>query len=87
LGEVLFTDPGVRRGPVAIARIAAGQRLHQRAFAGFAEPPDTIWGRRSICSYRRITHCWSPRFSYPICRRIPRRSPNGFAFAMNIEPL
>ena len=48
LGAVLFADPRVRRGPVEIARIAAGQRLHRRAFAGFAEPPDTIWGRRSI---------------------------------------
>lgn len=49
LGEVLFTDPGVQRGPVEIARIVTGQRLHQRAFAGFTEPPPVaIWGRRSI---------------------------------------
>jgi len=48
LGEVLFADPGIRRGPVAIARIISGQRLHQRAFAGLAEPPDAIWGRRSV---------------------------------------
>ncbi|HRX71182.1 MAG: chorismate lyase [Candidatus Competibacteraceae bacterium] len=48
LGEVLFSDPGVQRGPVEIARIITGQRLHQCAFAGFAEPPDAIWGRRSI---------------------------------------
>lgn len=48
LGQVLFTDPGVHRGPVEIARIVTGQRLHQRAFAGLAEPPDAIWGRRSV---------------------------------------
>jgi chorismate--pyruvate lyase len=48
LGEVLFSDPGVQRGPVEIARIINGQRLHQCAFAGFAEPPDAIWGRRSV---------------------------------------
>ncbi len=48
LGEVLFADPGVRRGPVEIARIVAGQRLHWRAFAGRGEPPDAIWGRRSL---------------------------------------
>lgn len=48
LGEVLFADPGVRRDPVEIARIVAGQRLHQRAFAGLAEPLDPIWGRRSV---------------------------------------
>ncbi|MEZ5575951.1 MAG: chorismate lyase [Candidatus Competibacteraceae bacterium] len=47
LGQVLFADPKVRRGPVEIARIVAGQRMHQRAFAGFAEPPGAIWGRRS----------------------------------------
>ncbi|MBK8182249.1 MAG: chorismate lyase [Candidatus Competibacteraceae bacterium] len=48
LGAVLFADPCIRRGPVEIARIMTGQRLHQRAFAGFTEPPDTIWGRRSV---------------------------------------
>jgi chorismate--pyruvate lyase len=48
LGEVLFSDPGVQRGPVEIARIVTGQRLHQCAVAGFAEPPAAIWGRRSI---------------------------------------
>ena len=48
LGAVLFADPGVRRGPVEIARIAVGQRLHQRAFGGLIEPPRAIWGRRSI---------------------------------------
>ena len=48
LGEVLFSDPGVQRGPVEIARIVTGQRLHQCAFTGLAESPDAIWGRRSI---------------------------------------
>jgi chorismate--pyruvate lyase len=49
LGEVLFADPDVVcRGPVEIARIVAGQTLHHRAFTGFAEPPDPIWGRRSV---------------------------------------
>ena len=48
LGQVLFADPKVHRGPVEIAPIVAGQRLHQHAFAGFAEPPDAIWGRRSV---------------------------------------
>ena len=48
LGAVLFADPGVRRDPVEIARIAVGQRLHQRAFGGLIEPPRAIWGRRSI---------------------------------------
>lgn len=48
LGEVLFADPGVYRGPVEIACIVAGQTLHQRAFTGFVESPEVIWGRRSV---------------------------------------
>ena len=48
LGEVLFADPTIRRGPVEIARIGFDQRLHRRAFADFIEPPDAIWGRRSV---------------------------------------
>ena len=48
LGEALFTDPGVRRGPLEVARIAASQQLHQRAVAGCAEPLATLWGRRSL---------------------------------------
>ena len=48
LGHALFADPGVRRGPVAITRVVAGQLLHQQAFVGHAEPLDAIWGRRSV---------------------------------------
>ena len=48
LGEVLFSDPLLRRGQVQVARIAASQRLHRRAFAGLPEPPEAIWGRRSL---------------------------------------
>lgn len=48
LGEVLFTDPNVRRDSVEMARIAFGHCLHQRAFTDLAESPDAIWGRRSV---------------------------------------
>lgn len=48
LGQALFADPGVRRGPVEITRITTGQPLHQQAFAGLVESPATIWGRRSV---------------------------------------
>jgi chorismate--pyruvate lyase len=48
LGEVLFTDPGVQRGEVQIARITASQHLHRRAFGALAELPAVIWGRRSL---------------------------------------
>lgn len=53
LGAVLFADPRARRGTVEIARIVTGQYLHQRAFAGFSELPQVIWGRRSVF---RIDH-------------------------------
>lgn len=48
LGEVLFTDSGLRRGVVEVARIAALQRLHRRAFGALAERSEAIWGRRSV---------------------------------------
>ncbi|RUQ34180.1 MAG: chorismate lyase [Candidatus Competibacteraceae bacterium] len=48
LGAALFTDPGIRRGPLEVARIAAGQSLHQRAVAGCADPSAARWGRRSL---------------------------------------
>lgn len=80
LGEVLFTDPRVRRGPVEIARIAAGQRLHQRAFAGFVEPPAAIWGRRSVfwIDDRPLLVCefFLPDLPvFPACRRPNPLSP------------
>lgn len=48
LGEVLFTDPQVNRGPMEAACIQVGQRLHRRAFGEREESLDPIWGRRSI---------------------------------------
>ncbi len=48
LGQALFADPSVCRGPVEITRIAVGQPLHQQAFAGLVESPAAIWGRRSV---------------------------------------
>lgn len=48
LGEVLFADHSVRRGPVEVARIGPDQRLHHLAFANCSEPPDAIWARRSL---------------------------------------
>lgn len=48
LGAVLFADPRVQRGPVEIARITTGQPLHRRAFPHTIEPPNVIWGRRSV---------------------------------------
>lgn len=48
LGEVLFTDPYVHRGPMEAACIEVGQRLHRRAFGERQESLEPIWGRRSL---------------------------------------
>ena len=48
LGQALFADPHVRRGPIEIMRIAVGQRLHQRALTHLVAPPGVVWGRRSL---------------------------------------
>jgi chorismate--pyruvate lyase len=48
LGELLFNDPGVKRGPIEVACLAPCHRLHRQAFGQQAERPDLLWGRRSI---------------------------------------
>lgn len=48
LGEVLFSDPSVRRGPLQIARIDPGSLLYARAEAGADFEKKPIWGRRSV---------------------------------------
>ncbi|HXH03377.1 MAG TPA: chorismate lyase [Candidatus Competibacteraceae bacterium] len=48
LGEVLFADPRVHRGPLQLACIGAGQRLHRRAFGALPETVGPLWGRRSL---------------------------------------
>ncbi len=47
LGAVLFADPRMRRGPVEVARLGPGSRLHRAAATGTDEL-GTIWGRRSL---------------------------------------
>ena len=60
LGEVLFTDPGVRRGPVNACISGRSPPTPNRQTRSGAAVP---------CSGSRNAHCWSARFSYPICRR------------------
>ena len=84
LGQVLFADPKVRRDPVEIARIVAGQRMHQRAFAGFAEPPARFGDAVRYSGSTVATHCWCARFSYPLCRYL-RLLSTGLDSSMNIE--
>jgi chorismate lyase len=48
LGAVLFADPGMRRGPVQVARIQRGQPLYEAACRGLRNRQAEIWGRRSV---------------------------------------
>jgi len=47
LGELLFTDPTVKRGPIEIACIKPGQWLYEMALLEENMRPEYLWGRRS----------------------------------------
>lgn len=51
LGEVLFADPATRRLRVEVARVTPRHRLFARATSHLAEPPATLWGRRTLFEY------------------------------------
>lgn len=48
LGELLFTDPLVKRGPIEIARLKPGQWLYEMAVLDEDYRPESLWGRRSV---------------------------------------
>ena len=47
LGELLFTDPTVERGPIEIACLKPGQWLYEMALLEEDVRPKALWGRRS----------------------------------------
>jgi len=47
LGELLFTEPSVKRGSIEIACMKPGQWLYEMALLEETERPDELWGRRS----------------------------------------
>ena len=47
LGELLFTDPSVRRGDIQVACIIAAQALYKLALQNEMALPTMLWGRRS----------------------------------------
>ncbi|MBL1319460.1 MAG: chorismate lyase [Methylophaga sp.] len=47
LGELLFTDPLVKRGPIEIACLKPGQWLYEMAVLDENYRPEMLWGRRS----------------------------------------
>lgn len=48
LGELLFTDPGIRRLPFRYQRIASASPLWAAARTGLDQVPDELWARRSL---------------------------------------
>ncbi len=48
LGEVLFTNPRIRRGRLQIARIAPGQAMYNEASGHGELTRSPVWGRRSL---------------------------------------
>ena len=53
LGERLAAVPGIERGPLEYARLAAGDRLYRRALRERSNPPDVLWARRSWFAIER----------------------------------
>ena len=47
LGDLLFTDPSVQRGPIEIACLKPGQWLYEMAVLDESHRPEALWGRRS----------------------------------------
>jgi chorismate--pyruvate lyase len=47
LGERLASVPGIERGPLEYARLAAGDRLYRSALRERPDPPAALWARRS----------------------------------------
>lgn len=48
LGEILFSDPKIKRDALEIAEIKKGQRMYSCATQPLTELPVSVWGRRSV---------------------------------------
>lgn len=48
LGELLFADPQVRRGPLQVARLDLRRPLYRRACVPCADVGVALWARRSV---------------------------------------
>jgi chorismate--pyruvate lyase len=47
LGDLLFTDPSAKRGPIEITCLKPGQWLYEMAVMEESFRPEKLWGRRS----------------------------------------
>ncbi len=50
LGDMLFNEPTLVRGPIQVAQLLPGELLYQLATRHLDSKPDRLWGRRS-CFY------------------------------------
>lgn len=48
LGEVLFSDRSIVRGPMQVTRLLPHHRLYQMAVGPSTPPPAVLWARRSL---------------------------------------
>ncbi len=48
LGAILFSDPGMRRGPIQIARLQPRHPLFAAATNSLQQKPAELWGRRTL---------------------------------------
>ena len=53
LGEVLFSDPQVRRAPLQYKKLNQRHWLYRRACRHLADPPPFLWARRSVFTLNR----------------------------------
>jgi chorismate--pyruvate lyase len=51
LGAILFADPRVRRGITQLARLQSRHPLFRAAAVHLIEPPQGLWGRRTLFYY------------------------------------
>jgi chorismate--pyruvate lyase len=48
LGEILFSDPNIRRDALEVACIKQGQRMFNCATQSLKQVPESVWARRSV---------------------------------------
>jgi chorismate lyase len=48
LGELLFSEPGMRRGLIQVARLLPRNRLFEAATGRMKPAPGEVWGRRTL---------------------------------------
>lgn len=53
LGDILFSDPQVRRAPLQYKKLRARHWLYRRACRGLDDPPAFLWARRSVFTLNR----------------------------------